>query len=257
MANKDYIAAEAAKLYIGDIEFDAIRVIKTGEYRMAQTQVLEPINLPKNWILRLHSDRPNLLQALLNLGFSGYTLSVKINTGKVRSAKTLSLEDVTIFWEYQAFEHNNKDARVLLRALTQDSLRDRFSQVFNKPRATVEERRQSDNRILEKACAYDALYKKETCEKGFGWYGTHFYWRYFYFWMSLEEKATHERVNPVKNGRRQYYIHQMIEQETRERLRDKAIELGTLIKMSRSRDDFENNFRKVYGAGWQLDLFNS
>ncbi|MBW4666509.1 MAG: hypothetical protein KME60_03435 [Cyanomargarita calcarea GSE-NOS-MK-12-04C] len=44
MAKKDYTAAEAVKLYIGNLEFDAIRIIETGEYRMSQSQMLRAVN---------------------------------------------------------------------------------------------------------------------------------------------------------------------------------------------------------------------
>lgn len=110
------------------------------------------------------------------------------------------------------------------------------------------------NRIMDTPWSWSLLYAKDTCSKGFLWYGSHFYWRYFYYWMNQEERAKHERVNPCKNGRRKYKIHQLIEPATRERLREKAIELGVLIKQSNCREAFERNFFATYGEGWQMDL---
>jgi hypothetical protein len=116
--------------------------------------------------------------------------------------------------------------------------------------------RQQLDRILDKPCPYEALYSKETCTKGFTWFGSSFYWRYFYNWMNHEERAKHEELNPLVNGQRKHRIHQWIEPDTKNRLRDKAIELGVLIRQSSNRDQFQNNFQAMYGSGYQLDLFN-
>ncbi len=260
MANKDYIAAEAIKLYIGDLEFDAIKTLSTKEYRMSQLQVLTSAGEHKNWLTRLQFSAPDMYKTLISKGFDPVTVPVQYTvigknnrTASVR-AESLSLSNVRILWRFLDKQYNKPQAESLVDALSEDSLRDRFEQVYGESRRTAEERRQHD-RISMSPCPYNPLYEKAICSKGFIWFGSNFYWRYFYFWMTPEEKAKHERLNPIKDGKRQSYIHQMLETATRERLRTKAIELGTLIKMSRNRDDFENNFRKTYGNGWQLELF--
>jgi hypothetical protein len=116
--------------------------------------------------------------------------------------------------------------------------------------------REKVSRILEKKCPYKALYKKPMCDRAFKWFGANFYWEYFYFWLTDEERARLERVNPVVKGQRKSRIHQWIEADTKERLRDKAFELGALIIGARSRQQFLDMFQANYGEGWQMDIFD-
>jgi hypothetical protein len=258
MAKNDYTAAEAVKLYIGNIEFDAIRILATNEYRMAQEQALDPIEVEKGWFNRLGKKGGVGLKTLRSMDLDWLCESVpvyvkyKSKEGRIVQAASRSLSDVDGCWEYHA-DNGNRIAKRFCRALRQDSLRDRFDQAYG-TRQTVEQRRENDNRILDKACPWDLMYQEELREKGFSWYGSQFYWTYFYAWMDAEEKAKHERSNPVINGRRKYKIHQWIEPTTRERLRDKARELGMLIRMSQNRIQFEKNFAALYGHGYQNDL---
>lgn len=45
MAKKNFAAAQAVELYIGNYRFDAIRIIETEEYRMSQNHILEKIGV--------------------------------------------------------------------------------------------------------------------------------------------------------------------------------------------------------------------
>jgi hypothetical protein len=116
--------------------------------------------------------------------------------------------------------------------------------------------RESVNRIMEKKCPYEALYKKDMCETAFNWFGANFYWSYFYFWMSQQERCDLDNRNPPINGKRKSRIHQWIEIETKERLRDKAIELRALIVAARSKAHFIELFQNSYGDGWQMSIFD-
>lgn len=73
--------------------------------------------------------------------------------------------------------------------------------------------------------------------------------------MTPQEKAKHEQNNPVVNGKRDRKIHEWIEESTKDRLKEKAIELNVLLRQSNCRNAFENNFRSTYGQGWQQELF--
>lgn len=118
-----------------------------------------------------------------------------------------------------------------------------------------QESREAVNRILLENAPYNALYQKDVCDRAFSWFGCQFYWSYFYFWMSTQERCDLDKRNPPVNGRRKTCIHQWIEGDTKERLRDKAIALGTLILAARSRSHFIELFQNRYGDGWQMDMF--
>lgn len=111
------------------------------------------------------------------------------------------------------------------------------------------------NRIMNEPCPYEALYTKEMVAIVSAWFGPSFYWNYFYYWMTAEEKCKLEEKNPPIRGKRKSKIHQWIEPETRARLRDKAIALHHLLRASRSAAHFGELFQNCFGQGWQLALF--
>jgi hypothetical protein len=267
MTNKDYSAAEVVKLFIGDLEFDAIRLIETGEYRMSQSQVLSAIGLHKNWFSRLRSDRPEMSKALTKLGFSGYTEKVKINKGNSRSAKTLSITDTCIFWEYQTFEQGNQKSRLLYRALAQDSLRDRFDQAFDKPRVTKEERRLLDLLILVNPEKRDIHFEKEWRDEAervtkYSWNTmpmAKFIRKCIYEWRFPSELISRvSEVNPyVDSQRRQNKHYQHFEVNLDKSVLQQHIHdvLGVL-KTSTSIASFWSNMRSRFGNCVQQDLFD-
>jgi len=258
MSKDKYIKAEALPVLISDIELDGIRIIETGEYRMNQSQILEPIGENRNWITKtvtLPSSRQKDLEALQRKGLSMLPIRVQYErSGTVRRAVTWSLSDARIVWRH--FDRKgNQMAEALIDLLSEDSLQDRWEQVWDE-RRTEEERHADDNRIMQQNAPYYALYQKKICDRAFSWFGTNFYWSYFYFWMSRQERCDLDNRNPPINGRRKTKIHQWIEPETKERLRDKAIELGALILAARSKQQFIELFQNRYGEGWQKDIFD-
>jgi hypothetical protein len=231
MSKDKYIKAEALPVLISDIELDGIRIIETGEYRMNQSQILEPIGENRNWITKtvtLPSSRQKDLEALQRKGFSMLPIRVQYErSGTVRRAVTWSLSDARIVWRH--FDRKgNQMAEALIDLLSEDSLQDRWEQVWDE-RRTEEERHADDNRIMQQNAPYYALYQKKICDRAF---------------------------SPPINGRRKTKIHQWIEPETKERLRDKAIELGALILAARSKQQFIELFQNRYGEGWQKDIFD-
>jgi T5orf172 domain len=99
MTNNDYIQAESVKLHIGDLEFDAIRIVETGEYRMSQSQVLSAVGLPRNWLTRLPKHAPDKAGLLTRRGFTWVKLSVRCQYKKsICRAETYSLNDALILW---------------------------------------------------------------------------------------------------------------------------------------------------------------
>ncbi len=272
MANKDYTLAESITLFIGDFEFDAIRLITTGEYRMAQEQITEPIEIEKGWFNRLCKRGGVSLKALQRLDLDwlceSKVLPVKYKkNGKTVYALSRSLEDADGCWEYHA-TNGNRIARLIGRALRQDSLRDRFDQIYGRARVSQEERRQRDNRVLKQPFKWEKLYEKEMCDKIQKWYGfdsSKFYWWYIYNFLTPEERAQLDAHNPVltvvsksgnKRTARKNKIHQHFSKMTYKRLTDFAEYLWKCIEFCDSRVEFEKKWNKKYGQPTQLEIFD-
>ncbi|MBW4666466.1 MAG: hypothetical protein KME60_03220 [Cyanomargarita calcarea GSE-NOS-MK-12-04C] len=164
MAKKDYSPAEAVKLYIGDLEFDAIRITETSEYRMSQSQVLKAISVAKYYLARLPYHAPDKARRLASKGFTWVSLAVKYYDGKQsRYAETLSLDDAFTLWRFED-KNDNVKAEIILDALGKDSLRDRFDQVYGTCR-TIEQRREDDNRIMDKPRKSHPLFGDKNMDK--------------------------------------------------------------------------------------------
>lgn len=259
------ITAEATRVTIqhGGFELQVFQLCdeslweQYGQYRLSQAQVLERIDEATNWITRLHSDRPIILKALQGEGFTGIQLKVKFKEEGSRgwkTAKTLSISDSTEVWWHFSFD-GNKKAKAILKASTEETIERRADAKFKQTRTEEEYEQRTANRILRQNEPYAALYKKDMCETAFEWFGCQFYWSYFYCWMTDQERCDLDKLNPPIDGKRKTKIHQWIEPETKERLRDKAIELRTLVLTARSRSHFIELFQNRYGNGWQMSIF--
>jgi hypothetical protein len=127
------IKAVRATINLGGIELDVFQ-LPDGEYRLSQVQILEIIELPKNWISRLQSSTPKQLERLQSKGFTGYSLEVSID--KTR-AKTLTIDDATKIWGLVARSGNEK-ALDILEACVGESIERRADAAFGMQRSLSE-----------------------------------------------------------------------------------------------------------------------
>ncbi|MEH2297566.1 MAG: hypothetical protein V7K88_00415 [Nostoc sp.] len=82
------------------------------------------------------------------------------------------------------------------------------------------------------------------------------YWEFIYNWMTPEEKAKLDIVNPVlTNGRRKYKIHQMLSFETKERLTPHVTSILILMKSANSVAELRRLVQPQYGVD-QPNLFD-
>ena len=253
--NQSSTKATTASLFIGDMEFDALRIIESGEYRMSQSQVLRAVGLPTSQLAKFRYDRPNKAQKLTEKGFTWVPVLVKYQAnGQVRQAKTLSLSDVLIFWRFED-RNGNQKAEKLIDALGADSLRDRMDQVFGLDRMPVEVRREADSRILDIPNPWVRLYEPEFCQTVFSWFGAQFYWTWVYSFLTSEEQAKLNRLNPynVITGDRAKRIHQYITPEARERLTKHVDQLTTVVLTSTCAQDFLARMARLQKSN-QLEL---
>jgi P63C domain len=263
MAKKDFAAAQAVELYIGNYRFDAIRIVETEEYRMSQNQILSTIGINRNWLITLPLKAPKVYQKLVEQGLNHVTLSAEYTVNGVGTrAETISVKDARIIWRYFDTK-GNAQARRLIDALSEDSLTSRFDQVWGESR-TVEQRRIDDCRILDTPRPWTKLFETEFEENLARISKLHkrhiqngkYYWEFVYNWMTPEEKAKLDIVNPIlPNGRRKYKIHQMLSKETKERLSPHVISVLVLMKSANSVAELRRLVQRQYGID-QPNLFD-
>jgi hypothetical protein len=267
MANKDFTSAQAVEFYIGNYRFDAIRIIETKEYRMSQSQILDPIGIKRNWLTRLQFSLPRVYQILMEQGLDPFTVSAAYTVNKTRiSAVTRSLKDVRIIWRYFD-KQGNASASLLVDALAEDSLKSRFEQVWGEER-TLLERRTDDCRILSTPSPWTRVFETEFEDNLARISKLHkkhiqngkYYWEFIYSWMTPEEKAQLDIVNPaLTNGRRRYKIHQMLSEKTKQRLTPHVTSILILMKSANSVPELRRLVQRQYGVdqpnlfdGWQI-----
>jgi len=263
MAKKNYLAAEAVELYIGNYRFDAVRMIETKEYRMSQGQILIPIGVNRNWLGTLAKKAPKVYLSLVEQGLNHDTLPTQyiVNSAGTR-ADTIPLKNVRIIWRYFD-KQGNPEAQKLIDALSEDSLISRFEQVWGESRP-VEQRRVDDCRILDTPRPWTRMFEtefesnlaritklhKKNIRNGL------YYWEFIYGWMTPEEKAKLDIVNPaLLNGRRKYKIHQMLEEGTKQRLSPHVTSILILMKSANSVAELRRLVQRQYGVD-QPNLFD-
>ena len=263
MAKKDFAAAQAVELYIGNYRFDAIRIVETKEYRMSQNQILSTIGINRNWLITLPFKAPKIYRNLVEQGLNHVTLFAEYTVNGVGTrAETISVKDARIIWRYFDTKGNTQ-ARRLIDALSEDSLISRFEQVWGESR-TIEQRRIDDSRILDTPRPWTKLFETEFEENLARISKLHkkhiqngkYYWEFVYNWMTSEEKAKLDIVNPIlPNGRRKYKIHQMLSKETKERLSPHVISVLVLMKSANSVAELRRLVQRQYGID-QPNLFD-
>jgi|GEM_PF-2451561 len=117
------------------------------------------------------------------------------------------------------------------------------------------ESHRSIDRILDEAAPWEIFFDPKFCRPFFGWFGGSGYWKFVYSWMTAEEKAKINQLNPPQNGIRRHKIHQFLPEEIRDRLAPHVVRLDTFMGLSRgSKDNFRALCNEFYGDGWQMEM---
>jgi hypothetical protein len=83
-----------------------------------------------------------------------------------------------------------------------------------------------------------------------------YYWEFIYNWLTGEERAKLEKINPVlPSGRRKHKIHSCIEQSTKERLSGHILAMMYLMKSANTVRELRRMVQRQYGVD-QGDLFD-
>ena len=111
------------------------------------------------------------------------------------------------------------------------------------------------SRILDVPNPWVRLYEPEFCQTVFSWFGAQFYWIWLYNFLTPEEQAKLNRLNPynVTTGDRARRIHQYISSEARERLTKHVDQLTTVATVSTSAQDFLTRMARLQKSN-QLEL---
>lgn len=87
--------------------------------------------------------------------------------------------------------------------------------------------------------------------------GESFWWRHIYCWMTVPERCKLDKLNPINplKMQRETRIHQWIEgeQETKQRLRTRVIQVLAVLESATSKEDFEIRLSRIGGKN-QLEL---
>ena len=147
-----------------------------GSYRLSQTQVLQAVDVSKNWISIVTKRGDESLKSLRCKGFTGVTEPVTVEAGNGKStAKTLSIDDSVLIWGYFASQ-GNQEAVALIVACAIEAIERRADAVFgvqrdeNERNARLEARRKgiATRRELTDAIQ-DYLERSESSENAAKW----------------------------------------------------------------------------------------
>lgn len=227
---------------LGGLEIDSIRLKESKEYRFSQSQALATIGKDKRYLSGLRSDSPDKVQTLTDKGFTWVGVTVKYHDGKqYRTAKTLSLSDVTVLWFCEMLWGNATASEYAL-LLMQDSLADRCDQVWGESRSK-EDRQERDHRFMNVPEPWTLMFDREVEKHLARLSGFHkndirngkIYWEFFYQWLTPEERIEMDANNPVlKKGRRQFKVHQFLSAEAKDRMKDQIRAVLVLMKTARN-----------------------
>lgn len=108
-------------------------------------------------------------------------------------------------------------------------------------------------RILETAPPWERFYDREFCNIFFTWFSWRGYWDYLYNWMTPDEIARLNAVNPVlPGGDRKDKVHMSIDAATKARLEPHVSALTHIVRCSGSKAQFQENYRRFYGTDQKL-----
>lgn len=237
------LSAHVAEVKFGHISIAGL-MDENRDYYVGIPQVASKFRFPIK-----HASRD--IKALLGKDFSFPKLKTPLNSKAVNAIKLSDFERLMVELGFAG----NKYAQDMTRALVGLSLHQLFSDAFGVNISKQDRQEFLKSRINEAPNPWNRLYEKDACEKAFSWFGANFYWVYCYHWMTDDERAKLNTVNPPINGERKHKIHQYIEKETRERLTPKMQELCVLVDVCSSKSEFVTKYMRRYGQN-QLELFN-
>jgi replicative superfamily II helicase len=174
--------------------------------------------------------------------------------------KAIRSDIVAEVLDFAAFDRGEPQARATLKASSNIGIEsfiqgqtgylpEKYSESTLEPRHRIQ-------RLVKDANPWEQLYSAAVCDKVRRWYFPRdFFWRFAYSWMTQEERDFLNQFNPIEDStsQRKNRIHQMLSEETRDRLEPEIDKICLLIETSTSRSDFEVRYGRVDGLN-QLEI---
>lgn len=150
--------ATRATIQIGSLTVDGF-MLPDGSYRMSQAQVAQAVGKPPVNALRFLDSKA--IKGLLGEGYTDYTPEqIEVESEPNKRGQTrfnaLPLEVATAYWVNQCFQ-GNKQALVLVIALTTETLERRFDTAFGVSRTEEERNARLTQRIQQLECDLASL----------------------------------------------------------------------------------------------------
>lgn len=250
-----------ATIFFGDIEVDVYSDTppgKGGKHRnfLSGRGLAESIGVYHSTMVSKRL--PKELETVLGSNFTTLQSQYKNTSGAFSQVNLWDTESATKYYFYHALENKNKVARSIVDALGSATLDRIIDDRFDRDLLKRGELQASVNsRILEIPRPWEAVYSKEFLAwVRANYYPRDFFWTYIYSFLTPQERADLERVNPVlvKTYQRKWRIHQYLNQETLDRLEPQVQIVYSLGIRSTSAQDFETRYNRHFGYH-QLEMF--
>ena len=250
------IKAVRGKICLGSEIVINVYRLPDATYRLAGRNVTDAVEEPANSLLREMGVKS--LKALPGADLS--LLQVKADSGEFFIP--VSIEDAVDYWiEISA---GNKKAKAIIKALAMETLERRADREFNVIVPESVRDQKLENRVLEFACPGEPVFQDEFEDHVCRITGLHkhdirtgkFYWEFVYCWLTAEERARLEEINPVlSNGRRKHKIHDCLTPETKERLKPLQLKLISKMESCNTVSELRRMVKRSYGID-QPSLFD-
>jgi len=244
---KKILTGKVTQIQLGAISIEGL-LLEDGTFAIAQQQVATLFSV-------LPTSIPKMLRRLLGGSFQLFQVKTNRNDGTPRQNRSESAMNLIQFEKVlrKLDRKGNKTAQEITDGLVGLSFNQVWSDAFGVQFNAESRRAYLKSRILDAPNPWVRMYDPRFCRRVFSWFGAHFYWLWVYDFLSPEEQAKHNRLNPVVNGKRDCRIHQYLDDSTKDRIKEHIRALVVLVDTSTSRQDFLTRVSRLDGVD-QLDL---
>jgi hypothetical protein len=258
MENNKPLKAIHAKIQLGDISLDGYKAQEESSvlYFCSKKQIVDLLELDHRRFAQLV--RLELAKNLIPQGLE--VRALQANHGRIQG---IPVHQVSLIWVL-ASSRNNKKAALLLAACSTETLERKFDKEFGIVRTEEERDEILRSRILDNPQTWSPMFElkfEQRLAKVSGYHKNDirngkFYWEFVYNWMTPEERAKMDQVNPVlPNGRRRYKVHQMLDDETKSRIKPHVDAVFVLMGSAKSISELRRLLNRQHGID-QINLFD-
>lgn len=244
------LSATVAQVQIGKgLAVEGLR-LEDGRYAIAVPQVAALFPYFSQHSQDIQNTGARDLKRLMGKGFKTSKIKTVFNRNATLAIDLLDFERVL----RRLDRLGDAVAQAMSDALIGTALHQFFADAFNVILTKEDRQTVATNCILDQPNPWELMYTREFCDIVVGWFGVNFFWDFCYSFMTAEERAKLNLLNPAINGDRIHRIHQYLEPATKERLTLHVTRLSTLVLSATSRQNFLESYAKVFNRQWQQNL---